>query len=65
MAKSRLFLQQVPAWKRAGGPHSLYVNPTDFTALAKAVSSVLADQNLADRMKEEGLSYAQGEIPPH
>lgn len=45
--------------EEAGGPHSLYVNPADFTALAKAVNSVLTDQNLADRMKEEGLSYAQ------
>jgi len=32
--------------EEAGGPHSPYVNPTDFMALAKAVNSVLADQNL-------------------
>ncbi|MBB6272874.1 glycosyltransferase involved in cell wall biosynthesis [Pedobacter cryoconitis] len=45
--------------EEAGGPYSLYVDPHDFTALAKAVNTILADPDLAERMKEGGLSFAQ------
>ncbi|AMQ00283.1 Mannosyltransferase [Pedobacter cryoconitis] len=45
--------------EEAGGPHSLYIDPNDAAALARAVNSVLTDPALAGKMKEEGLSYAQ------
>ncbi|KIO76668.1 mannosyltransferase [Pedobacter lusitanus] len=45
--------------EEAGGPHSLYVNPHDASALANAVNTILRDQDLAAKMKEEGLIYAQ------
>ncbi|QNK62111.1 glycosyltransferase family 4 protein [Pedobacter sp. PAMC26386] len=45
--------------EEAGGPFSLYVDPNDTVALAKAINLVLTDQALAERMKEEGLKYAQ------
>lgn len=45
--------------EEAGGENSLYVAPSDHTALATAVNSVLNDPALAEQMKIKGLEYVQ------
>lgn len=44
--------------EEAGGPHSIYVDPTDAHALACAIERVLTDAPLRQQMIEEGRKYA-------
>ena len=44
--------------EEAGGPASMYVEPEDDQALAKAIDSVLNSSILRDEMIEKGLMYA-------
>ncbi len=44
--------------EEAGGPHSLYVDPNDAAALARAVERVLSDEELRQTMIAEGRRYA-------
>lgn len=43
----------------AGGPHSLYVNPTDEQAMAQAILTAIDDKPQRQRMIDEGVKYAQ------
>jgi glycosyltransferase involved in cell wall biosynthesis len=45
--------------EEAGGPSSIYVNPTDEQSLATAIDSVLTDDVLRNKMIKDGLYYAQ------
>jgi glycosyltransferase involved in cell wall biosynthesis len=45
--------------EEAGGPSSLYVQPYDHVAMAKAINTILADPNLQSEMKEKGITYVQ------
>lgn len=45
--------------EEAGGPSSLYVQPSDPTALANAINVILADPALQTEMKEKGMAYVQ------
>ncbi|CAM4150426.1 Glycosyltransferase involved in cell wall bisynthesis [Pedobacter westerhofensis] len=45
--------------EEAGGPDSLYINPSDAGALAKAINDVVSNPALAAEMKEKGLLYAR------
>lgn len=45
--------------EEAGGPHSLYVHPDDERQLALLLDKVLTDNELRNRMAEEGLRYAR------
>lgn len=44
--------------EEAGGPHSLYVNPTNEVELAQAVEQTLTNQALRESMITEGKKYA-------
>lgn len=44
--------------EEAGGPHSLYVSPTDARALAEAITRTLTDSELREKMITEGKEYA-------
>ena len=48
----------------AGGPGSLYVDPTDADALADALTRLLEDGGLADRMRTTGYQYALANFGP-
>jgi glycosyltransferase involved in cell wall biosynthesis len=48
----------------AGGPDSLYVDPTDPEMLAKAIMKVLSDEVLSDKMKTKGYHYAVSNFSP-
>lgn len=45
--------------EEAGGPSSLYIAPTDDTALAQAIENVYRDPLLRERMTREGRLYAR------
>jgi len=45
--------------EEAGGPDSIYVNPTDANALTNAINSIIVNPALADEMKEKGLTFVQ------
>ncbi len=45
--------------EEAGGPDSLYVEPTDHQGLAKAISSILNDERKQAQMSEKGLEYVR------
>lgn len=44
--------------EEAGGPHSLYVSPTDARALAQAINRTLTEPGLREKMITEGKEYA-------
>lgn len=44
--------------EEAGGPSSLYVSPDDAGALAEAITKVLTDSHLREKMIADGYSYA-------
>lgn len=43
----------------AGGPSTIYVDPSDTSALAAAIQRVSDDSTLAAKMREDGYSYVQ------
>ena len=45
--------------EEAGGPHSIYVNPDDDEAMAKAISAVVNDKTLRETMISKGREYAK------
>ncbi|QQL48258.1 glycosyltransferase family 4 protein [Mucilaginibacter ginkgonis] len=44
--------------EEAGGPDSIYVDPDDDRALAKAINSLLSDEQLRNKMIIAGLNYS-------
>lgn len=48
----------------AGGPSSLYFNPTAVEELVHTIEKVLSDDELAQRMRREGLAYAHENFMP-
>ena len=44
--------------EEAGGPDSLYIDPSNAGELASAINSVISDPVLAAQMREKGLTYA-------
>ncbi|EOR92958.1 mannosyltransferase [Arcticibacter svalbardensis MN12-7] len=45
--------------EEAGGPESVYIDPNDSSALAKALNGILSDSILQNKMKIAGLKYVQ------
>lgn len=45
--------------EEAGGPHSIYVDPDDAEAMAKAISRVVGDKALRGTMISKGYEYAK------
>jgi glycosyltransferase involved in cell wall biosynthesis len=43
----------------AGGPGSIYIDPENDDALAKAITQVLEDGDLANKMRADGYEYVQ------
>ena len=46
-------------FSEAAGPNSLYIEPFDDKDLAHKITSILNDSELASKMKQEGLKFAQ------
>ncbi|WP_316803898.1 glycosyltransferase family 1 protein [Pedobacter nototheniae] len=45
--------------EEAGGPHSLYVSPTDADALANAINQILSSEQQQLEMKKKGFEFVQ------
>ncbi|MCD0490297.1 glycosyltransferase family 4 protein [Pedobacter sp. MC2016-14] len=45
--------------EEAGGPGSLYVNPSDANELTAAINRIIDDKSLQDEMKSAGLQFVQ------
>lgn len=45
--------------EEAGGPGSLYVNPSDADELTAAINRIIDDKSLQDKMKSAGLQFVQ------
>ncbi|WP_316797983.1 glycosyltransferase family 1 protein [Pedobacter frigidisoli] len=45
--------------EEAGGPHSLYIDPTNATALSETVNKVLNSKEIQNEMKAKGLEFVQ------
>ena len=45
--------------EEAGGPDSIYVNPSDENELAFQINRVLTDMNLRKTMIDKGLEYVK------
>jgi glycosyltransferase involved in cell wall biosynthesis len=43
----------------AGGPHSIYINPTNIEALKEKIISLLSDETSIDEIAEKGYEYVQ------
>ncbi len=48
----------------AGGPDSLYIDPTDAATVATAISRLLENPGLVDSMREKGYQYACSRFGP-
>ncbi len=46
-------------FSEAGGKHSIYINPLSEKELTQAIIKVQSDENLREKMIEEGYQYAQ------
>lgn len=64
LSKTPVITANTSALKEAGGPHSLYVSPTDEKALAKAIEQLLNKPELAQSMSEKGYEYAHKTFHP-
>ncbi|RZK20317.1 MAG: glycosyltransferase family 1 protein [Pedobacter sp.] len=45
--------------EEAGGPKSIYIEPTDVNGLSNRINEVLANPSLQKEMKEKGLEFVQ------
>jgi len=45
--------------EEAGGPDSMYINPTDVTELAYCINQILKSDSLQKKMKRKGLEFVQ------
>lgn len=45
--------------EEAGGPHAVYVSPTDHVTLAKKITTLLENEAIKKEMADKGLAYAQ------
>ena len=64
LSKTPVITANTSALKEAGGPHSLYVSPTDEKELAETIKQVLEQPRLAQRMSEKGYEYAHEKFHP-
>lgn len=64
LSKTPVITANTSALKEAGGPHSLYISPTDDKALAKAIQQVLKHPELAQDMSQKGYEYAHENFHP-
>jgi glycosyltransferase involved in cell wall biosynthesis len=64
LCRTPVVAAQSSSLPEAGGPHSLYVDPTDAQACANAIARVLTEPNVAAAMREKGYAYAQATFHP-
>jgi Glycosyltransferase len=58
LCKTPVIASNTSSLPEAGGPSSLYVNPTNHQELSFFIERLLSDSHLASTMKDEGYQYA-------
>ena len=58
-SKTPVITNKTGVFSEAAGPNSLYIEPFDIEDLSCKISTILNDNSLATKMKEEGLKFAQ------
>ena len=64
LSKTPVITSNVSSLPEAGGPHSLYVDPSQPEELAHAIRKVLNEEALRQTMQEEGYAYALEHFAP-
>lgn len=59
-AKTPVITSTGSCFSEAGGPNSIYVNPSDVVGLSNKIKIVLEDKVLQEKMATEGFNQAQG-----
>ena len=58
-SKTPVITSKKGCFSEAGGPHSVYVTPTDSREIAFHIRQLLSDKNLRNSITEKGFEYAQ------
>ena len=64
LCKTPVIAAQTSSLPEAGGPDSIYINPTDSKGLAFAIEEVLTNNNLRLKMQSNGYKYALKHFSP-
>jgi glycosyltransferase involved in cell wall biosynthesis len=65
LSKTPVITSNVSSLPEAGGPNSLYINPSSSEELADAITQVLTNSELVIKMIEEGFKYANQMFSPN
>lgn len=65
LSKTPVITSNVSSLPEAGGPNSLYINPNRSAELADAITQVLTNAELVNKMIEEGFKYANQMFSPN
>jgi glycosyltransferase involved in cell wall biosynthesis len=65
LSKTPVITSNVSSLPEAGGPNSLYINPSSSEELANAITQVLTNSELVIKMIEEGFKYANQMFSPN
>jgi glycosyltransferase involved in cell wall biosynthesis len=58
-SKTPVITSKKGCFSEAGGPHTIYVTPTDSREIAFHIRQLLSDKNLCNSITEKGFEYAQ------
>ena len=59
LSKTPVITSDTSSLREAGGPHSIYIDPKNSTALSTAILNIIEDPNLVSTMVGNGYEYAQ------
>ena len=65
LSKTPVITSNISSLPEAGGPNSLYINPKCPKELAHAITKILTDAELRNKMIEEGFKYANQMFSPN
>ena len=58
-SKTPVITTQGGVFPEAGGPNSIYIDPTNAIDLEHAIQKLLVDKDLSNKMAEKGFEFAQ------
>lgn len=64
LCKTPVITAGVSSLPEAGGPNSIYIDPSNHVELAGAIRQVLEDEEVVSMMKEKGYEYAKKKFAP-
>lgn len=58
-SKTPVITSKESCFSEAGGPDSIYIVPEDYKSIENAIQTILKNEELAEKMKINGLEFAQ------